>query len=155
MAMNKILIGKEFYSVSRCGIIPYYKINENEYMFLLKVDEYGGYRDFGNGINSNETYLNGLYREVFTNAKQPRIFTRQNWDNSDESVTRIVRKIRSTHNNVQLEWLVPIELEYGNTRIQKSKGKLEWVNLSRTNQFTIQNMDGSLKNMMPSIVRKL
>lgn len=160
MAMNRILIGKEFYSVLRCGMIPYHKLNDDEYMLLLRVENSDGckvYSDFGRGIKSNETYLNGLYSEVFTKIK-PRIFTRQNWDdiaNNDDSIKRVVRKIRCTRNVVHLEWLVPIELEYGNVCIQKSKTKLDWVKFSRDNKFSAQNLDGPLMNMMPQIAKKL
>ena len=65
--MNTLILDDKVYFVRRCGMVPFCMTDTNQIKILLGLKSNCGecYGDFGGGISTKETYIDGLIREVF------------------------------------------------------------------------------------------
>ncbi len=168
--MNKIVLGGQEFTVERCGIIPYCKINDNEYKILLGLkSNYGKYYgDLGGGIKNKETYLDGLIREIFEESSTL-IFP-----NSIAIINGLFKSkviIHQTNNRfaktIFMEYLIPVPFSKNYTTHFLDHDitehvELRWFDVKEVNgKFTIVNfnikeeLDGGLKSLISQILSSL
>lgn len=158
-------LNDKFYTVKRCGIIPYCKVDAEKYKILLGLKtNYGRYYgDIGGGIKKNETYLNGLIREIFEESSTL-IFTNKSeiLDALSKSTT-IFYHVKDG-SSVLIEFLVPIDncdtyiTSFPNYNI-KEHCEFRWFNVQKIGgEFQIinfdikQQLDGSIKPLINQIL---
>lgn len=102
--MNRIKIDREFYTVARIGIIPYYKISEGEYRILLGVAvtrcNSREYHDFSTFVKRNDNYEILLTKQIKKIVKTGAYFRKV-----DLPIKKILNSAQKT---VYLEWLIEV-----------------------------------------------
>ena len=157
--------------VIRCGIIPYHKINDDHFIFLmgLKRNYKKYYGDFGGGIKKNEHYMNGLIRELEEESNgifgDEYLFVQRMLN--DLNTREITYLTKSKTPAMYLEYLVYVDHDdYPRKYIEAGNNNehlfLQWLNVVRdeNGEFrflgnTGQYIDGSLKPLMKDILETL
>jgi hypothetical protein len=178
--MNKININNKEYTVERCGIIPYCKINNDEYKILLGLkSNYGKfYGDLGGGIKKTETYLDGLIREIFEESSRlifPDVFAILNSLLKCKSIIHhtnsksrgMTSELCNNSKSVFIEFLVPIPFSekyithFSDYKIQEHL-EFRWFDVKRVEyDYRIMNfnikeqLDGSLKPLINKVLDSL
>lgn len=164
--MNILTVSNEEVFVIRCGIIPYCKINNNEYKILLGLkSNYGKYYgDLGGGIKRTETYIDGLWREVFEESstlifKDKDDFLRR----LKESKSTIYRTKNKAIKTIYKEYLIeiPFSNNYSNDFLNygiPEHLELRWFNVknSKIVNFNIETqLDAPIRPLIYKILEKL
>lgn len=168
--MNKIILNEEEYSVERCGIIPYCKINDNEYKFLLGLkSNYGKYYgDFGGGIRKKESYIDGLIREVIEESST--LIFKDGLSIIKQIVTSKLIFHQTKNKFIKtlfIEFLVEIPFskhyitDFPNYNLFHEHFEVRWIDVKKVgDEFIInlnikEELDGSLKPLINQILTSL
>lgn len=152
--MNRIKIDREFYTVARIGIIPYYKISDGEYRILLGVADTGcnsrEYHDFSTFVKRTDNYETLLTKQIKKIVKTGAYFRK---------VDLPIKKIlNSTQKTVYLEWLIEVA-DLSSIRDSNSLENLEVIKVKCSeNTLEIEKklpLNDVLSSIEKAIIKKL
>lgn len=168
---NPYIYENGIYYVSRCGIIPYCRINDNQFKLLMGRKRHWGsfLGDFGGGVKKHETWLQGLIREV--DEESNNIFGPAK-DFIEQALCRISTKkmvlVSKRSPSIRIEYLV--EVNYNQNYISAFKNfgyneeilNLEWISVNKTKggnchmPYLINNkLDGTIMPYVDQILDHL
>jgi len=178
--MNTIILDDGIsYQVIRCGIIPYYQIDDDNFMLLMPFKRYyenydrktfndvkhlliqngGAFSDFGGGIRSNENYIQGLTREVEEESNNifEDVSSLINKSLEDSRTQLLVYKTKSRHNKIYLEYLIDIKEDndyinkFKNNGINDEHEYIKWQSVKRNKKGELEFIDID-KNMVDKAI---
>lgn len=168
--MNTIILDDGIsYQVIRCGIIPYYQIDNDNFMLLMPYKRYyenydegtfrnvkhllnqngGAFSDFGGGIRKNENYIQGLIREVEEESNNifDDVSSLINKSLKDSRTQMIIYKTKSPHNKIYLEYLIDIKEDkdyinkFKDNGINDEHEYIKWQSIKRDEKGNLHFLD--------------
>lgn len=178
--MNTIILeDKIVYQVTRCGIIPYYQIDNDHFMLLMPFKRYyedynektfhsvkhllvqngGAFGDFGGGIKTDESYLSGLIREVEEESNNifgaASSFIKESLLSSRTQL--LVYKAKSLQNKIYLEYLIDVKEDrdyvnkYQNNGTNDEHEYVKWQSVKRNHEGIFKFVDIHKKDIDKAI----